>query len=33
LVPGSRLHPVRIEHCPHCGGDLKVIAAIDDPAV
>ena len=22
-----------IEHCPHCGGRLKIIAAIADPAV
>ena len=21
-----------IEHCPQCGGDLKIIAAIEEPA-
>ncbi|MFM9885441.1 MAG: hypothetical protein ACKVQT_20645 [Burkholderiales bacterium] len=24
---------IDIEHCPHCAGSLKIIAAIDDPAV
>jgi hypothetical protein len=27
----SRL--VLLEHCPQCGGDLKIIAAIEAPAV
>ena len=22
-----------IERCPHCGGNLKIIAAIEEPAV
>lgn len=28
IGPGSQL-----EHCPHCGGALKIIAAIEEPAV
>jgi hypothetical protein len=24
---------IDIEHCPTCGGDLKIIAAIEDPIV
>ena len=24
---------IAIEHCPQCGGDLKIIAAIEEPAV
>ncbi|MBE0615993.1 MAG: hypothetical protein IH604_20170 [Burkholderiales bacterium] len=24
---------IAIEHCPQCGGDLKTIAAIEEPAV
>jgi hypothetical protein len=24
---------IDIEHCPHCGGTLKIIAAIEDPPV
>jgi len=24
---------IDIEHCPHCGGTLKIIAAIENPAV
>ena len=23
---------IDIEHCPHCGGQLKLIAAIEEPA-
>jgi hypothetical protein len=22
-----------VEHCPHCGGNLKIIAAIEEPGV
>ncbi len=29
----KRVFDFDIEHCPHCGGTLKVIAAIEDPAV
>ena len=24
---------IDLEHCPQCGGDLKIIAAIEEPAV
>ncbi len=24
---------IDIEHCPHCGGTLKIIAAIENPDV
>jgi len=24
---------IDVEHCPHCGGRLKIIAAIEDPTV
>ena len=30
LIP--LLIPVDIEQCPHCGGQLKLIAAIEEPA-
>jgi hypothetical protein len=29
----KRVFDIDIEHCPHCGGTLKIIAAIEDPAV
>ena len=29
----KRVFEIDIEHCPHCGGRLKIIAAIEDPAV
>jgi hypothetical protein len=29
----KRVFDIDIEHCPHCGGILKIIAAIEDPAV
>ena len=29
----KRAFDIDIEHCPHCGGTLKIIAAIEDPAV
>jgi hypothetical protein len=29
----KRVFDIDIEHCLHCGGTLKVIAAIEDPAV
>ena len=29
----KRVFEIDIEHCPHCGGNLKIIAAIEDPAV
>jgi len=24
---------IDLEHCPRCGGDLKIIAAIEEPAL
>ena len=37
LVPRPRLlkrvFDIDLEHCPQCGGDLKIIAAIEEPAV
>ncbi len=37
LVPRPRLlkrvFDIDVEHCPQCGGDLKIIAAIEEPAV
>jgi hypothetical protein len=24
---------IDVEHCPHCGGKLKIIAAIEEPGV
>jgi hypothetical protein len=29
----KRVFDIDIEHCPHFGGRLKIIAAIEDPAV
>jgi hypothetical protein len=29
----KRVFDIDIEHCPHCGGTLKIIAAIEEPAV
>ena len=29
---GKRVFYIDIEHCPHCGGQLKLIAAIEEPA-
>jgi hypothetical protein len=29
----KRVFDLDIEHCPHCGGSLKIIAAIEDPPV
>ena len=29
----ERVFGIDIEHCPQYGGDLKIIAAIEDPAV
>jgi hypothetical protein len=29
----KRVFDIDIERCPHCGGSLKIIAAIEDPAV
>jgi hypothetical protein len=29
----KRVFDIDIEHCPHCGGTLKIIAAIVDPSV
>ena len=29
----KRVFNIDIEHCPNCGGRLKIIAAIEDPAV
>jgi hypothetical protein len=28
----KRVFDIGIEHCPNCGGALKIIAAIEDPA-
>ena len=29
----KRVFDIDLEHCPYCGGDLKIIAAIEEPAV
>ena len=29
----KRVFEIDIEHCPHCGGTLKIIAAIENPDV
>ena len=29
----KRVFDIDIEHCPHCGGDLTIIAAIEEPTV
>ena len=29
----KRVFDIDIEQCPHCGGQLKLIAAIEEPAV
>jgi hypothetical protein len=31
-VVGKRGFDIDIEHCPHCGGQLKLFAAIEEPA-
>jgi hypothetical protein len=31
--PLKRVFDIDIEHCPHCGGTLKIIAAMVDPSV
>jgi hypothetical protein len=28
-----RVFDIDLEHCPQCGGELRVIAAIEEPAV
>ena len=29
----KRVFGIGLEHCPQCGGDSKIIAAIEEPAV
>ena len=29
----KRVFDIDLEHCPQCGGDLRIIAAIEEPAV
>ena len=29
----KRVFEIALEHCPQCGGELKIIAAIEEPAV
>jgi hypothetical protein len=31
-VVGKHRFDIDIEHCPHCGGRLRLIAAIEEPA-
>lgn len=28
-----RVSDIDLEHCPQCGGEFKIIAAIEEPAV
>jgi hypothetical protein len=32
-LPAETVFDIDVEHCPNCGGRLKIIAAIVDPAV
>ncbi len=29
----KRVFDIDVQHCPHCGGNLKIIAAIEEPSV
>ena len=29
----KRVFEIALEHCPQCGGELKIITAIEEPAV
>ena len=29
----KRVFDIDVEHCPHCGAKLKIIAAIEEPGV
>ncbi|MCP3882786.1 MAG: IS91 family transposase, partial [Sulfitobacter sp.] len=29
----KRVFDIDVEHCPHCGGNLKIISAIEEPSV
>ena len=29
----KRVFDIDLEHCPQCAGDLKIIAALEEPAV
>ena len=29
----KRVFNIDLEHCPQCGGELKIIAAIEEPVV
>ena len=33
VLGSKRVFDIDVEHCPNCGGRLKIIAAIVDPAV